>query len=655
MSDLTQDNRPIAVSTTAGKDVLLLEGFSGAEGVSTPFSFRLRMVSENASLSADALLHTPAAVTVRRADGTHRIIHGIISRFVQLGRDQALTRYEAELVPTLWFLSLTRKLRIFQNKTVPQIVEQVFADAGLTDYQMKCVGSFPTREYCVQYRETDLAFVSRLLEEEGIFYFFEHGESAHNLVLANSVSSVAACPGSSTLRMNPDARSTTEEDDVVVELVSERAVGTGKVALQDYNFETPNVSLAATETGDGKIGELYDYPGGYGKKADGERYARLRMEMLEAPRQEVRGRSNCPMLTPGYKFTLAEHYRRDLNTEYQLLSVEHEAEAGSFVAREERPFTYECRFRGIPAAVVYRPPLATPRPRVYGTQTALVVGKAGEEIWVDKYGRVKVQFYWDRDGKKDEKSSCWVRVASTWAGKNWGFIQIPRIGQEVIVDFLEGNPDYPIITGSVYNADQMPPYALPANQTQSGLKTRSSKQGSASNCNELRFEDKKGSEEVFLHAEKDLKTEVENDETRDVMHDRTTTIKNNETLTVTDGNEAITVQKGNQTVEISMGNQTITLGQGNQTIEIKMGNQSTTVKMGNITTKASLGSISSEAMQNIELKVGANSIKIDQSGITLKGLMVKIQGDVQAKMDSPMTQVTASGILQLKGSLTTIN
>ncbi|HEU4643836.1 MAG TPA: type VI secretion system tip protein VgrG [Gemmatimonadaceae bacterium] len=655
MPDLTQANRPIAVTTAAGTDVLLLEGFSGVEGVSMPFRFRLRMVSENASLSADALLHTPATITVRRDDGNDRYIHGMFSRFVQLGRDVAVTHYEAELVPQLWFLSLKRDARIFQNKSVPQIVEQVLADAGLTDYKLKLVGNYSPLEYCVQYRETDLAFVSRLLEQEGIFYFFEHTDGAHTLVLADSPSAVAACPGAGPLRVSPQSRDTTEADDVVFELVSEASVFTGKVALRDYNFQTPNTSLAVQSSGDGNLGELYDYPGKYEKTGDGNSYARVRLDMLEAQRKMVHGRGNCPLLVTGHKFDIKEHYRRDLNQSYFLLRVEHDVDAGDFITRGGAPYRYECRFSAIPASVPYRPPLETPRPVVHGSQTAVVVGKAGEEIWVDKYGRVKVQFFWDRVGQKDENSSCWVRVASTWAGKNWGFIQLPRIGQEVIVDFLEGDPDRPIITGRVYNADQMPPYTLPANQTQSGLKTRSSKGGGTEDYNELRFEDKKGSEQIVMHAQKDLLVEVENDETRNVLHDRTTTIKNDETLEVTEGNEKITVKKGNQTVNIDMGNQSITLGQGNQTIEIKMGNQSTTVKMGDITTKANLGSISSEAMQAIELKVGANSIKIDQSGITIKGMMVKVMGDVQAKMDSPMTQVTASGILQLKGSLTTIN
>jgi len=312
----------------------------------------------------------------------------------------------------------------------------------------------------------------------------------------------------------------------------------------------------------------------------------------------------------------------------------------------------------------------------------MVVGKSGEEIWVDKHGRVKVQFHWDRDGKKDENSSCWVRVASSWAGKGWGFIQIPRIGQEVIVDFLEGDPDMPIITGRVYNGSMDPPYALPGNQTQSGVKSRSSKGGGTDNYNEFRFEDKKGEEEILLHAEKDLLVEVENDETRKVEHDRVTTIKNDETKTIEEGNETITITKGKQTLDIKQGDQTVSLGKGNQSLTLKMGNrtvtldkggetlrlkmgdqktqldmgnQTTEVKMGNMTRKAALGKVSEEAMQGIELKVGQNSIKIDQTGVTIKGMTVKVQGQIKTEVKGMMTDVKGDAMLTVKGGITMIN
>ena len=344
-------------------------------------------------------------------------------------------------------------------------------------------------------------------------------------------------------------------------------------------------------------------------------------------------------MTSGYKFDVKEHYRREVNQTYLLTSLKQSMDTSSYDAGAEGRSDYSNQFEAIPFSVTYRPLLKTPRPVIQGLQTAVVVGPSGEEIYVDKYGRVKVQFFWDRVGKKDENSSCWVRVSQYWAGKGWGSIHIPRIGQEVIVEFLEGDPDHPIITGRVYNADQTVPYALPDNMTQSGVKSRSSKNGSTDNYNEIRFEDLKGSELILAHAEKDLTTEVENDEKRTVGHDRTTTIKNNETKTVTEGDETITIEMGKQTITI----------QGNQTLTIKQGNQSTTLNMGNQSTKVDLGKIETEAMQSIELKVGQSSIKIDQMGVTIKGMMIKIEGQIQVQVKGMMTQVNGDAMLDAQG------
>ena len=288
----------------------------------------------------------------------------------------------------------------------------------------------------------------------------------------------------------------------------------------------------------------------------------------------------------------------------------------------------------------------TPRPTVKGPQTALVTGKSGEEIWTDKYGRVKVQFYWDREGKKDDNSSCWIRVSHPWAGKSFGAVQIPRIGEEVVVDFLEGDPDCPLITGRVYNAEQTVPYTLPANQTQSGLKTRSSKNGGSANFNELRFEDKKGSEDIYFHAEKDFHRFVENNDDLQVGNNQTIKIKNDRTEEVTDGNEKVTIARGNRNVEISM---------GNEALLIKMGNQSTKLNMGNQSTKLDLGKSETEALQSIELKVGQSSVKLDQMGVTIKGMMIKIEGQIMVQVKGLMTQVNGDAMLTLKGGITMIN
>ena len=672
MPTYSQANRPMRVETTLGEDVVLLTELAGEEGISTPFSYALDLLSENGSIDGKQMLRSPVTVTLELGGGSQRYIHGLIRRFVQLGRsDTKVYRYRAEIAPWLWFLSLSSDCRIFQDMSVLDIVEQVFKAHHFSDFQIKCTKTYPKREFCVQYRETHLNFVSRLLEDEGIFYFFQHTKEKHMLVLADSNSAVKPCPDQESARMAVQSGEW-QEQDVVTEFEREDAVHTGKITLRDYDYLQPTLQLESSMSGDGKA-EAYDYPGDYTKPDDGDRYARLRLEEQEAWLQVGRGASTCRAFQCGYRIDLKDHYRADVNQTYTLASVQHSARMGGYHADEADVFEYHNTFVALPHSVPFRPPRLAGKPVIRGSQTALVVGKSGEEIWTDKYGRVKVQFHWDREGEDNEDSSCWVRVASVWAGKNWGFIQIPRIGQEVIVDFLEGDPDHPIVTGRVYNAEQMPPYALPDNQTQSGVKSRSSKGGSTDNFNEIRMEDKKGSEQIVIHAEKDMLVSVENDETREVDHDRTTTIKNNDTRTVSEGDDAHTVKKGkqtvvieqgdqettlkqgNQSVTLTQGNQKVTLDQGNQEITLKVGNRTITLNVGNVSTKASAGKITEEAMQGIELVAGQSSVKIDQTGVTIKGMCIKIEGQVQTEVKGLMTNVKADAMLMVKGGMTMIN
>src|SRR2546426_3214813 len=558
MAKYSQAKRPMRIDTTLGDDVLLLQGFAGEEGVSSPFYFTLDLLSENASIDGKKLLRSPATVTLELAGGAKRVLHGLISRFVQLGRGEELTSFRAEFVPWLWLLSLSSDCKIFQNLSVLEIVEQVFKTQGFSDFQIKCTKSYAKREFCVQYRETHLNFVSRLMEEEGIFYFFEHSKDKHLLTLADANSAVKPCPGQATARMavTPGAW---QEEDVVTAFQHEDAVHTEKVTLRDYDYLQPSLQLESSVAGKGK-GEAYDYPGSFAKLDDGERYARLYLEGHETWAQVVRGASTCRAFQSGTRFDLKEHYRADANQTYMLVSVRHagSTDYGSTAAGASQ---YHNSFVAIPFTVPFRPPRTNHRPVVRGSQTAVVVGKSGEEIWTDKHGRVKVQFHWDRNGKKNEDSSCWVRVATSWAGKSWGFVQIPRMGQEVIVDFLEGDPDRPIITGRVYNAEQTPPYTLPGDQTQSGVKSRSSKGGGTDNFNEIRFEDMKGSEQVVVHAEKDMHVEVENDRSESVGHDESIEIKHDRTESV--GNDENISIAGNRTESVDKDEQ-ITIG-GNRT------------------------------------------------------------------------------------------
>jgi type VI secretion system secreted protein VgrG len=519
----TQTNRRIAIQTPLGTDVLLLHSLHGREAISRLFQFDLALLSEDDSISFDDIVGQPASVKVRLADGSPRYWNGFICRFSQAGRDQNLARYHAVMVPWLWFLTRTTDCRIFQQKTVPQIIQQIFKDLNFSDYSLRLYGDFVQREYCVQYRETDFNFISRLMEEEGIFYFFEHEEAKHTMVLANDPSAHQPCPNQPSARYELSAGGW-QDDDVVLEWHQEQEFRPGVYTASDYNFETPGSSLSTSVNGNSKY-EIYDYPGEYRKRAEGDGLVRIRLQEQEMPRVIARGTSDCRAFTSGYKFNLEDHYRDDLNQSYVLIAVNHSAAQGANYSSgngAEPEVAYSNSFECIPYSTPFRPPRVTPAPIVQGCQTAVVVGPAGEEIYTDKYGRVKVQFHWDREGERNEKSSCWIRVSHPWAGKGWGSVAIPRIGQEVIVEFLEGDPDQPIIIGRVYNAGQMPPYQLPAGAVVSGVKTNSTKGGGG--YNEISLNDTKGTELITIHGQYDMSTTVLHNDTQQIGNDRAITV-----------------------------------------------------------------------------------------------------------------------------------
>lgn len=670
MSEFSQADRFIWVETPLGEDVLLLAGFSGVESVSSPFEYTLELLSTDPGIKAEDILQKEVTIKMRLSNGGERQIHGIVNRFTQLGRSDDLTSYEAVVVPWLWFLSLSRNCRIFQNKSVPEIIQEVLRDHGQRDFENRCTGNYPKREYCVQYRETDLDFISRLMEEEGIFYFFKHGDSRHDLILADGKGAIQPCPEISRAAVSDQPR---EDEDTVMRFRQEHAVYVGKVELNDYDYLQPSLSLSSSVAGEG-VGELYDYhPGRYNSPDEGGRLARIRLEAEEALQHVVRGVGNCRFLQAGHRFDLEEHYREDVNRTYTLLEVRVYAKSEDYLGRDALPYEFHSEFLAIPYDIPYRPPARTPKPVIRGTQTALVVGKSGEEIWVDKHGRVKIQFYWDRLGKKDENSSCWVRLATAWAGKGWGTIHIPRVGQEVVVQFLEGDPDQPLIVGSVYNAEQTPPYTLPDNQTQSGIKSRSSKGGAEGDFNEIRMEDKKGSELLYIHAQKDMEVVVENDRTEEVGRDETITIKGNRTETV-EKDESIEIQ-GNRTEKVER-DETITItGQRkeevgkDESVQVK-GNRETKVDRDDkldvgqklevtaadlVKFNVSRGKMQAEALQSIELKVGPNSITIDQKGITIKGTIVTVEGTAKADVKAPMATVEGTGTVTVKAPMANVN
>jgi type VI secretion system secreted protein VgrG len=655
------------VDTPLGEDVLLLRGFRGEERISGLYCFELDLFAENhRNVAFDQVLGKE--ITVALPGGKSRYLSGIVSRFSRAARGPDFTEYRAEMVPKLWLLTHRVQSRIFQNTSVPDILRKVFEGLDVT-YEIQ--GTFHPRVYCVQYRESDFDFASRLMEEEGIFYFFKHSSGKHEMVVANTPQSHPEMPVASRA-VYEEVIGELREDMRITAWEKVQEIRSGKYTLWDHCFELPHKHLDANKpTLDSvqvgrvshklKVGanddlEIYDYPGAYAKRfddtgvqkifEDNARTVNLRMQEEEMPSLAIHGRSDCRQFTAGHKFTLERHFTDD--DTYVVTAVRHNADQWESYrsSADVGRLDYSNDFTCIPLSLPFRPRSVTPKPVVHGTQTAVVVGPAGEEIYTDKYSRVKVQFHWDREGKNNADSSCWVRVATFWAGKQWGAIHIPRIGQEVVVDFLEGDPDRPIIVGSVYNADMMPPYSLPDNRTQSGIKSRSSMGGGPSNYNELRFEDKKGKELITLHAEKDLLTEVENDETRTVGHDRTTTIQRHETKTIKEGNETITLERGKQSTTLKMGDQSTTLDMGSQEIRIKMGNQDT---------KLDLGKSTHEAMQSIELKVGQSSVKLDQAGVTIKGMMIRIEGQIMVQVKGVITQVTADGMLTLRGGVVMVN
>lgn len=609
----TQDTAAISISTPLGKDKLLLMGFQGEEGISQPFRFSLRMRSEDYGLDFSAIVGQGATIALRLADDSNRYLHGLVGRFVQAGTEQGFAIYQAELVPWLWLLNFSADCKIYQNKTVPDILEAVFGELGFSDFKNGLTGTYEAREYCVQYNETHFAFVSRLMEDEGIYYYFEHEDGKHTLVLADDSATATACPGAATAAY-VSGRDLWEQENSITRCQLEQRVISGKFALDDFNFETPSTDLLASVDStlalDGASRRIYEYPGGFVKKEKGDARAKLRIAEHETPVKFLKGDANARGFVSGYKFTLEKHYREDANADYVLTHLAHSATWDE----------YSNSFEAIPLDTPFRPARVTRKPVIAGTQTAIVVGKQGEEIWTDKFGRVKVQFHWDQVGKNDENSSCWIRVAHGWAGKSWGQIFIPRIGQEVVVSFLEGDPDRPLITGSVYNGEQTVPYTLPADQTKSTLKSNTSKGGGGSN--ELRFEDKKGEEEVYFHAQKDHNLVIENDRTKEVKHDEKNTIKNDRTTTIQEGNESLTVSKGNRTIKVEKGEETHEV-KGKRTLKVDDDESHTNAKKfdhtvtGNYTLKID-GDLTIDVKGAISIKAGKDLTSEAGQGLTNK-------------------------------------
>ncbi|HKD07248.1 MAG TPA: type VI secretion system tip protein TssI/VgrG [Bryobacteraceae bacterium] len=560
-----QDTHRLAIKAPLGDNALLLRNLHGAEAISQLFHFDLELLSEHDSISFSDVVGKNITLKIDDAKGTERHWNGFISRFSQGTQDGRLTTYYAQVSPWLWFLTRTADCRIFQNLKVPDIIRKIFSDLSFSDFEFRLYGSYQPREYCVQYRETDFNFVARLMEEEGIYYFFDHQDGKHMLILADDPAANKPCPGQKTARCGLQGRGTTYKEDLITDWQYSEEFRTGAWAQTDYNFQTPSTSLAVNLTGPNRY-EIYDFPGEHQVRSDGDRLSKIRLQEQTAGVKIHRGSSTCRAFTSGFQFTLQDHYRKDLNQAYLLTAIRHSAtEGGSYGVGtgSGEELSYRNSFECVPYSVPFRPARVTPQPFVQGCQTAVVVGPGGEEIYTDQHGRVKVQFHWDREGKKNENSSCWIRVSHPWAGQGWGAISIPRIGQEVVVDFLEGNPDLPIIVGRVYNAGQMPPFGMPGGAMISGIKSNSTKGGGG--YNEISLNDTKGTELINIHAQYDQQKKVEHDERVNVGNDRTELVGHDEKITIGNNrtekvgvNESITI--GSNRTEKVGSNETISIG-----------------------------------------------------------------------------------------------
>lgn len=672
------------------------------EGFSTLTETTIEFQSKNKSVKLQDLVGKTMKLHVQTAAETEHVFSGLCVSVENMGFRDGYGTYVAEVRPWLWLLTRTTDCRVFQEKTAVEIIKQIFSDHGFSDFKDKLSESYETREYCVQYRESDYDFICRLMEEEGIYFYFDSASDANKpeqLILCDGISAHAPATGHANIEFHARDDNDRRRGDHISELAMAENLTTGKVTLNDFDFLTPTADLKTNSaipkgSHSHKSFEFYDYPGHYRKNTGlGNKQARVRME-AEAIRHKCwRGASNVRTLGTGNTFKLTEHPDKTLNAEYLVTDAIHYLQvSGDYGEREQRKTeagdkgemrrdvkpanldfpkevagdSYSATFGAIEKAEQYRAPLDTPWPEISGLHTATVVGASGEEIWTDEHGRIKIQFHWDREGKKDETSSCFVRVVTPWSGTDWGMVAIPRMGQEVVIQFEEGDPDRPICTGMLFNKDTMPPYKYPDDQTQLGIKTNSSKGGGG--YNELMFDDKKDNELMRVQAEKDHQMLIKDRSTVTVGLDSPSpevtsadeksyvmTVEQHVTETVNKGDRTETVKMGDKIETIEQGDMTETIKMGDKTETIEMGDHKETVKLGNLTVDVTAGKIKMTAGIEILLQVGGSSVKIDNSGVTIKGPIIKVQGSGMIEAKAPMTTVKGDAMLTLKGGLTMIN
>ncbi|CAH0649988.1 MULTISPECIES: type VI secretion system Vgr family protein [Pseudomonas] len=567
---------------------LQLLSFSGREAISELFSFQAHLISQDARIELKKLIGKKVTLGIALANGTTRYISAHVSDFVHTGADGGIANYTAELVPWIWILSRRRDSRIFQDKTTEQIVKEVFDYyLSLAEHEFRLSQPLKPISYCTQYQESDLNFVLRLLEQEGLFFTFEHSQEGHRMIISDDSSMLPQLERQPLIRYH--SASVTETADSITAWSSARRMQPTRLTLKSFDYKQPGnphlVQLNSVNQ-QGEVGqyEVFEYEGlyGYADADEGMRKARRRLEAMEVDGKTFHGESNCRAMEPGRYFELSQHYDHDNDApddrQFLLLSVTHWGQ-NNYANDGEAGYrnSFSCIRRKIP----FRPALRTPRAGISGPQTAIVVGPHGEEIYTDELGRVKLQFHWDRNGEFNDQSSCWVRVTQSGASGGFGSIQIPRVGDEVVVVFLDGNPDRPLIMGSLYNSTNTPPWALPANKTQSGFLTRSMK-GDGGTANFFRFEDKAGAEQIIMHAERNMDTEIELDERHEVGNNRVIkvggthheVIKQDTVVNVTNG--SYTLKVDNNLIQVS----------AMESILLEVGTSKITIKPDKITIEA---------------------------------------------------------------------
>jgi type VI secretion system secreted protein VgrG len=566
--------RAMEIATPLGEDVLLFHGMHAREEMGRLGEYQLDLLSPKKDVNPDEILGKNVTIKLALPDDSARYFNGFVTRFSAGAQYGRYYRYFAVVRPWLWFLTRTTDCRIFQEMTVPDIVKKVFADHSTADFAVELTGSYRKWTYCVQYRETDFNFISRLLEEEGIYYYVRHTEGHNTVVLTDSTSKHTPTPNYEKLSFVSPEQVIRPELERITVWDFTREIQPGVYVHDDYDSERPSVELKTrkvlTRSYSPSDYEVYDYPGHYLQKADGEQYANVRIDEYGCQFETAQAVTNAKGIVVGSLFTLEDSPRDDQNREHLILAATYDLQFSDYEAMPGDGGTeYRCSFVAMPSNQQFRPKRLTPKPFVQGPQTAVVVGPAGDEIYTDKYGRVKVQFHWDRYGKKDENSSCWIRVSHPWAGKGWGAVSTPRIGQEVIVDFLEGDPDQPIITGRVYNAECQPPFGFPGGAVISGMKSQTHK---GSGYNEISADDTAGKEKITIHGQYDMNSTIEHDQTLTVHNNRTDTIDVDDSETVGSNQKCSvgvnqdTSVGANQTLDVGA-NRTVTIG-ANQTTTI---------------------------------------------------------------------------------------